>query len=469
MATFGQGINPQLGAIDYSPILRGSLAGAEMAARGSQMIGQGIASLGEEAGKAVQKYYYNKDTKEMLGGVTKRIAGILDTDPYIANRLGLRKDPKTNTWDEKGIAIAVTTLGGGDVRKGVQMTSGFLSDRAAQQVQNSAFLGATRPGVIMPGQETAMYSALGGDNPMGFAQYMQGQELGAANIAEKRSQAQLNLATAGSKVSLTGFGTLKEAEDSIPTEQRKNYTFHFTNNRYVALPVSRETELKVGALEASATAVEAGKTPESALNAVKGTPETHRVEWTGKNFTAIPFNKTELLEQKSKQGILDEKDKKTLFERRQYGNKIDNELYAAGVMKEQLASLAGKASSVEPGFWTTLVSNVPGTEQYDFAKQVDTIMSKIGFDRLRQMREISPNGSSGLGALNVKEFDALQNSLANLKISQSYSQFLDNLDIVQKNYDRVIASLEQDKRDFSSSGGSAVIPMWNPTTQSFDN
>ena len=84
------------------------------------------------------------------------------------------------------------------------------------------------------------------------------------------------------------------------------------------------------------------------------------------------------------------------------------------------------------------------------------------------MRDSSPNGSSGLGALNVKEFDALQNSLANLKISQSYPQFLDNLDIVQKNYDRVIASLEQDKRDFSSSGGSAGIPMWNSTTQSFE-
>ena len=197
MATFGQGINPQLGAIDYSPILRGSLAGAQMAAQGSQMIGQGIASLGEEAGKAVQKYYYNKDTKEMLGGVTKRIAGILDKDPYIANKLGLRKDTKTNTWDEKGIAIAVTTLGGGDVRKGVQMTSGLLSDRAAQQVQNSAFLGATAPGVIMPGYEPAMYSALGGDNPMGFAQYMQTRDLNAANIAEKNSQAKLNLAGRG--------------------------------------------------------------------------------------------------------------------------------------------------------------------------------------------------------------------------------------------------------------------------------
>ena len=191
MATFGQGINPQLGAIDYSPILRGSLAGAEMAAKGSQMIGQGLASLGEDAGKAVQKYYYNKDTKEMLGGVTDKIAGILDTDPYIANRLGLRKDPKTNTWDKKGIAIAVTTIGGGDVRKGVAMTSGFLSDRAAQLVENSAFTNATAPGVYMPGRQAAAYASLGGNNPMEFSKFLQNQELIGSQIGKNERDKQI--------------------------------------------------------------------------------------------------------------------------------------------------------------------------------------------------------------------------------------------------------------------------------------
>jgi len=189
MATFGQGINPQLGAIDYSPILKGSVAGAEMAAKGGSMIGQGIAALGEDAGKAVQQYYYNKDTKEMLGGVTNKIASIIDNDPWIANKLGLRKDPKTNTWDSKGIEIAVKTIGGGDVRKGVAMTAGLLSEHAAQQVQNSAFTNAIRPGVYLPGTETAAYSALGGENPMGMAQFIQGRDLNAANIAEKQAQA----------------------------------------------------------------------------------------------------------------------------------------------------------------------------------------------------------------------------------------------------------------------------------------
>ena len=71
MATFGQGINPQLGAIDYSPILRGSLAGAQMAAQGSQMIGQGLANLGQEIGQGVQKYFKEQEENTgMMGNLT---------------------------------------------------------------------------------------------------------------------------------------------------------------------------------------------------------------------------------------------------------------------------------------------------------------------------------------------------------------------------------------------------------------
>lgn len=153
--------------------------------------------------------------------------------------------------------------------------------------------------------------------------------------------------------------------------------------------------------------------------------------------------------------MLDEKDKKTLFERRQYGNKIDNELYAANIMKDQITALKTQAANTQPGFWAALVSNIPGTPSADLAAQIDTIISKIGFDRLLQMKESSPNGASGLGALNATELESLRNSLANLKKSQSGPQFQSNLEIVQKYYDRVITSLETDKKDFSSSGSSS--------------
>ena len=82
MATFGQGINPQLGAIDYSPILKGSVAGAEMAAKGGQMIGQGLANLGQEVGKGVETYFKKQDMmKAQIGEIT---AFALSDPEYLA-------------------------------------------------------------------------------------------------------------------------------------------------------------------------------------------------------------------------------------------------------------------------------------------------------------------------------------------------------------------------------------------------
>ena len=446
MATFGQGINPQLGAIDYSPILRGSMAGAQMAAQGSQMIGQGLANLGQEMGKGIEAYYKKKEIKKLEDDGVAFVQKIGARSPYILKAVGLN-----DINDTGAIKAGIKSSGGvANFLNMAQAVKGELDKTQAADI-------AMRYG---PSGGASSYMGADGEtfgspeaNMMAQNQFMQ-QRLNQATLEKTLSEAALNKANAGTKVSLTGFGTLKEAEDSIPTEQRKNYTFHFIGNRYVVLPIDAKTSLEVKALEESNDRKAAGKTAALALKAAGGTPETHRVDWTGDGFVATPFNKTELLEQKSKQGILDEKDKKTLDERRKYNNKIENELYAANLMKEQLTALKTQAANTQPGFWTTLASNIPGTASADLAAQIDTIMSKIGFDRLREMREISPNGSSGLGALNVKEFDALQNSLANLKKSQSGPQFQSNLEIVQKNYDRVIASLEQDKRDFSSSGGS---------------
>ena len=82
MATFGQGINAQFGAIDYSPIQRGSAVGAQLAAQGGQMIGQGLANLGQEVGKGVETYFKKQDMmKAQLG----EIRAFAESDPaYLA-------------------------------------------------------------------------------------------------------------------------------------------------------------------------------------------------------------------------------------------------------------------------------------------------------------------------------------------------------------------------------------------------
>lgn len=107
MATFGQGINPQLGAIDYSPILRGSLAGAQMAAQGSQMIGQGLANLGQEVGKGVAAYYKKQEIKKLEDDGVAFIQNLGTKNPYILKAVGI-KDPN----DTKAIKAGMKAVGG---------------------------------------------------------------------------------------------------------------------------------------------------------------------------------------------------------------------------------------------------------------------------------------------------------------------------------------------------------------------
>lgn len=57
---------PQLGAINYSPILQGSLAAAEGQMRGSEAVARGLASFGAQVGKGVEQYFKNKDERETL-------------------------------------------------------------------------------------------------------------------------------------------------------------------------------------------------------------------------------------------------------------------------------------------------------------------------------------------------------------------------------------------------------------------
>lgn len=71
MATFGQGINAQLGAIDYSPIQRGSAVGAQLAAQGGQMIGEGIA-------QGIQQYTKKKEERDMYtSGIESKMGRIV--------------------------------------------------------------------------------------------------------------------------------------------------------------------------------------------------------------------------------------------------------------------------------------------------------------------------------------------------------------------------------------------------------
>ncbi len=71
MATFGSGINAQLGAIDYSPILRGAQAQAQGILAGGQGIARGIESMGGSVANAMEKYQEQAKQNKQKEAVVK--------------------------------------------------------------------------------------------------------------------------------------------------------------------------------------------------------------------------------------------------------------------------------------------------------------------------------------------------------------------------------------------------------------
>lgn len=62
---------PQLGAINYSPILQGSLAAAEGQMRGSEAVARGIQALGAGVGQGIERYQQNRQQTKQAEAVIK--------------------------------------------------------------------------------------------------------------------------------------------------------------------------------------------------------------------------------------------------------------------------------------------------------------------------------------------------------------------------------------------------------------
>jgi hypothetical protein len=188
MATFGQGINPALGRIDYSGYQQGAMAG-------SQAVGQGIAALGEAAGAAINKYYYNKETSEIGNRATESIINGASSSPAVRDYLksvGVREGDFGNT---KVIKAAIKGVGGGDLRKGSQITLSMLAQLGQQEAENKAI----RAAMASPVREDArlnQYLGAGGQNAMGFLKTQSELAQAQSGISLQKAQTQKALAEA---------------------------------------------------------------------------------------------------------------------------------------------------------------------------------------------------------------------------------------------------------------------------------
>ena len=90
------------------------------------------------------------------------------------------------------------------------------------------------------------------------------------------------------------------------------------------------------------------------------------------------------------------------------------------------------------GYTTTgpgsLLSGVSGTPARDLAAQLETIKANLGFDRLQQMRDMSPTGGA-LGSVAVQELTALQSTVSSLDQGQSPAQLKASLAKIKSHYE----------------------------------
>jgi len=127
MATFGQGINANLGAIDYSAYQRG-------ATQGAQSIGQGLAGLGQ----GVKNYFKEQEeNKSMMGDLTATNAKTLEEaskDPIIAKALaGLNAGKSPNRKDLIYATAKIANLEKNEMREYQRFIQDTEKTRIAEQ------------------------------------------------------------------------------------------------------------------------------------------------------------------------------------------------------------------------------------------------------------------------------------------------------------------------------------------------
>lgn len=94
------------------------------------------------------------------------------------------------------------------------------------------------------------------------------------------------------------------------------------------------------------------------------------------------------------------------------------ESYDAGIsaVKELRQTIADTNKLVSPQTtkWGAYLSVIPGSDAMTLDDNTQTIKSNIALEKLKELKQQSKTGASGLGALNMKEFDAIQSVIARL-------------------------------------------------------
>lgn len=112
------------------------------------------------------------------------------------------------------------------------------------------------------------------------------------------------------------------------------------------------------------------------------------------------------------------------------------------IEKDVTDSWTGIAGLGETGMFGAAQGNIPGTAAYSLRKDLGTIDATQVLQAMTRLKELSPTGSTGFGALSAPELELLKSSVARLDPNMDQETFVSNLEAARKVYADMLARIE---------------------------
>jgi hypothetical protein len=142
---------------------------------------------------------------------------------------------------------------------------------------------------------------------------------------------------------------------------------------------------------------------------------------TGLKITETPTSLLKKKEEADKEAVKVEE-----FKRESEG--FQEGLSAIRVLRGTIANTAKIVGPTTTG-WGALLAILPESDALTLSDNTQTIKDNIALAKLKELKQQSKTGASGLGALNMKEFDAIQGIIARMNPkSKNYAKDLQTVD-----------------------------------------
>ena len=127
-------------------------------------------------------------------------------------------------------------------------------------------------------------------------------------------------------------------------------------------------------------------------------------------------------------------------------------------MNDAMTRMGGRSGEFfGSGFFGKASSFIPGTSAYDQVADVEFLQSNVALNAMSELKELSPTGSTGFGALSEKELRVLTDKYANLNPFTSPDLFQKNLKQLQGEFNNMLNNAwDKHSKEYSPEAANAI-------------